>query len=76
MLRDPPVHVNASFGLMGVVGVVVNIVLFIVDIVSDALLAYVLWRQVKYERFLSAFPETWASSRPMSDCECSDNQNL
>ncbi|XP_042864876.1 XK-related protein 9-like isoform X1 [Penaeus japonicus] len=45
MLRDPPVHVNASFGLMGVVGVVVNIVLFIVDIVSDALLAYVLWRQ-------------------------------
>ncbi|ROT84028.1 XK-related protein 6 [Penaeus vannamei] len=45
MLRDPPVHVNASFGLMGVVGVVVNIVLFVVDIVSDGLLAYVLWRQ-------------------------------
>ncbi|XP_042211975.1 XK-related protein 6-like isoform X3 [Homarus americanus] len=44
-LQEPPVHVKTTFGFMGAVGVVVNIVLFIVDIVSDALLAYVLWKQ-------------------------------
>lgn len=44
-LREPPPHARAAFGLGGAVGVVVNMILFVVDLVSDGLLAYVLWQQ-------------------------------
>ncbi|KAK8726650.1 hypothetical protein OTU49_009974 [Cherax quadricarinatus] len=57
-LREPPPHVKATFGLMGVVGMVVNFVLFIMDIISDALLAFVLWKQAKEDEF-STEPITW-----------------
>ncbi|KAG0720056.1 XK-related protein 6 [Chionoecetes opilio] len=44
-LREPPPHARATFGVGGAMGVVVNMVLFVMDIVSDGLLAYVLWEQ-------------------------------
>ncbi|XP_045607346.2 XK-related protein 9 isoform X1 [Procambarus clarkii] len=59
LLREPPPHTRATFGLMGAVGVVVNIVLFFADIVSDALLAYVLWKQAQLEDRFRTEPTTW-----------------
>ncbi|XP_071549883.1 uncharacterized protein 140up isoform X2 [Panulirus ornatus] len=57
-LREPPAHVKATFGLMGVVGTAINIILFVADIVSDAALAYVLWRQAD-ERGRQSELMTW-----------------
>lgn len=57
-LREPPPHARASFGVAGAVGVVVNMVLFVMDIVSDGLLAYMLWRQAQQDEAWSE-PVTW-----------------
>lgn len=46
-LRQPPPHVGVTFGFMGAVGVIVNIVFFILDVISDAVLAFVLYRQTE-----------------------------
>ncbi|KAK4322573.1 hypothetical protein Pmani_006676 [Petrolisthes manimaculis] len=57
-MRDPPVHVGANFGVMGTVGVVVNMIFFLVDIISDCILAYVLWCQAESDK-LDSEPITW-----------------
>lgn len=44
-LHQTSPHLGITFGLMGIIGVIINIVLFIVDIVSDAILAFVLYKQ-------------------------------
>ncbi|XP_066960554.1 XK-related protein 9-like isoform X2 [Macrobrachium rosenbergii] len=46
-LNQPPPHVEASFGFMGAIGVIINIVFFIMDIISDGMLAFVLYRQAE-----------------------------
>lgn len=62
-LREPPPHARASFGVGGAVGVVINMVLFVMDIVSDGLLAYVLWQQAQTDSssspYVSSEPYTW-----------------
>ncbi|KAK3874445.1 hypothetical protein Pcinc_020609 [Petrolisthes cinctipes] len=48
-LREPPpVPLRASYGLMGAAGVFINMIFFIINIVSDCVLAYVLWQQAEF----------------------------
>ena len=42
----PPIQVKATFGLLGEAGVIVNILLYIIDIVTDVLLLAALKNQV------------------------------
>ncbi|XP_068223042.1 XK-related protein 7-like isoform X2 [Palaemon carinicauda] len=60
-LQQPPPHVGATFGFMGAVGVIINIVLFIADIVSDGMLAFVLYRQAEKatDETIKATAMTW-----------------
>ncbi|XP_076050303.1 XK-related protein 6-like isoform X2 [Oratosquilla oratoria] len=44
---EPPPHAQVSMSMFGVVGVIVSIITFLLDIESDAMLAYLLWRQAE-----------------------------
>ncbi|XP_064081082.1 XK-related protein 6-like isoform X3 [Macrobrachium nipponense] len=60
-LNQPPPHIEASFGFMGAIGVIINIVFFIMDIISDGMLAFVLFRQAENatQEKIKAMTMTW-----------------